>query len=277
MKIIDRLAVVIVLTIISFLTARSQNTLQGSSDEKVLLTSNRSYTMSQNIMGQEITLSSTSVIDFNVTLKRSDQGIASIAATIKHLIVNGEVMNKQVSFDSDKEGDLKDEFGSLLKGVLNRVVEVKISGNNFSYTNTESNQSDEIIATLLGGKIDVGFPEEIIFESRFKNIGDSIVIVGNPSDTDNNRKIVYSLKSYSGSDATIIFTGIESVKNVKKNQGLATTTFVENKITGQMILDINSGIIKQRRIEIEGNGKTMTLNQSIPFSSKQIIISNLKK
>jgi len=58
--------------------------------------------------------------------------------------------------------------------------------------------------------------------------------------------------------------------------GMETTTTLNNKTTGTIILDKTSTIVRQKNLVTETNGSTQVMGNSLPVTSKTTTVINVK-
>jgi hypothetical protein len=58
--------------------------------------------------------------------------------------------------------------------------------------------------------------------------------------------------------------------------GNESTTIMNNKTTGKIILDKLTGIIREKTSTIESNGSTVVMGNTVPVTSKTTILIKVK-
>jgi hypothetical protein len=62
-----------------------------------------------------------------------------------------------------------------------------------------------------------------------------------------------------------------------EQQGMEINIKMEAKISGEGIVDMNTGLLLQKTTLIDGNGSAEVMGQSIPMSSKVTTVTTIKK
>jgi hypothetical protein len=61
-----------------------------------------------------------------------------------------------------------------------------------------------------------------------------------------------------------------------ENQGMEMNLVMESKVTGEMTVDTNTNVIKQRTITVDGAGNIEMMGQQVPMTTKVETISSTK-
>jgi hypothetical protein len=87
---------------------------------------------------------------------------------------------------------------------------------------------------------------------------------------------IYTLTDITDSAIIVDFTGNSVTITKAEMMGTETTTTMNNKSTGKIILDKTTGIIREKTIYIESNGSTEVMGGSLPVTSKTTITITVK-
>jgi hypothetical protein len=273
MKILKTFSLFVFLIFISKYT--TSQPVEGPKTQNVLLITSRSFTMTQNMMGQELTITSSSKVDYEIQLTKPSMDETHASAKIKHLVLSGETMGRKMSFDSDKKEDVSGEAGSLFSNILSKTIEIDVPSKIVLSKGEEKKATpeDEMLASLMGGNLQSELPGEFLLFTKIKSVGDTLTVRNNENSQDEKKVTKYLVTNITGDYAKLTFTGNETSKRKQSMQGMDIVVTGETKFTGDVLLNINTGIIKEKNTEIEGTGNSEVMNQSIPFTLKQSIHS----
>jgi len=243
----------------------SINVLVG---KKIHSVNNSISTITQTAMGQEIEIKSDVTITMDANIIQSTPDII-LSIKIGRVRLKSEAMGNINEFDSDKSEDKSGPLGQLLSSVFNNSIDIGMT--NTGKVNKAIKSSDPALETAKStlGNFDE-FVTEMIFPVKVDiKPGDSW-IDDNTSDVDNKKVTEYKVVSSDNGEATLTFKGTSVVKANKSVQGMDAVVTSSSSFSGEMIVDIKSGVLKTKKTIIEQKGTTEVMGQSIPFSSTQI-------
>jgi 2',3'-cyclic-nucleotide 2'-phosphodiesterase (5'-nucleotidase family) len=200
------------------------------------------------------------------------------------MTTNGSAMGQEMKFDSDKKEDMESETGKLMKDQLNVTKEIEISemakvikSATKAAPAAPSGKMMDMINNMTGGYIDESNGASSAFEiiPAGKKIGDfwsDSTIIGDIKTYNS-----YTLKSINNNIATLELKGKQVINKKMEQQGMEINIKMEAKISGESIVDINTGLLQQKTTLTDGNGSAEVMGQSIPMSSKITTITSIKK
>jgi hypothetical protein len=252
--------------------------------QKIQINNETQSVISQEMMGQviEITIDANMIHLLEVKDKKPHSYL--IASTLTKLSTNGTAMGQAMKFDSDKKEDMETETGKLMKGQLNVTKEVELNEMaqvinvvKKSVASPSGGQLMDMINNLTGGNADETNGAAIAFEiiPTGKKIGDSW------SDSSVNGDIktysYYTLKSINGNNAIILLTGKQMISKKMEQQGMEINVKMVANLSGEGIVDMNTGLLQQRTTVMNGTGSAELMGQSIPMTSKITTTTSVKK
>jgi len=263
----------------------SSGKLSLSKGQKFQVNNDIKSVVSQEMAGQsiEITIDANMIHQLEVKDKKDKSYV--ISSTLTKLTTNGNAMGQTISFDSDKKEDLETETGKAMKGQLNVPNDVELSDeakviNAAKKEETPANggQLMDMINNVTGGGASGGNGANAAFEvmPAGKKVGDSW---SDSTITDEIKTYrTYTIKDVKGNDATVSITGNQVTKKKVEQQGMEINVNMDGKISGEGIVDISTGILKERTTLMEGTGTAEMMGQSIPvttkITTKTIVTSN---
>jgi hypothetical protein len=252
--------------------------------QKIEINNKTKSVISQEMMGQAIEISVDANMVHQLEVKDKMSNSYLITSTLTKLTTNGAAMGKEMKFDSEKKEDMESETGKLMKDQLNVTKEIEISENakvikaaKKSASAVSAGQMMDMINNMTGGNVDesngAGSAFEII--PAGKKIGDkwSDSTVMGDIKTYNS----YTLKSVNGNIATLELKGKQLINKKMEQQGMEINIKMEANISGEGIVDMNTGLLQQKTTLIDGSGSAEVMGQSIPMSSKTTTITTVKK
>lgn len=237
-------------------------------------------TIAQQAMGQAIDFSVEATGEHCFTVTNATADNTTMHHSVSRIAFIFDGMGRKTTFDSKDEKDLNGPFGKPIGEWLKRKYDMIIDpyGNTlltqpekFEMTGADSRMA--IISGMMKDVYNATQPPKKGTASIFRILPDTATGKGQPwthSYTDENGKYdgAYSISDIN--DTTIVVDFAESSVTVSKAEmmGSETTTTMNNKSTGKMIIDRATGILRQKTINTESNGTTEASFGSLPVTSK---------
>lgn len=245
-------------------------------------------TISQQAMGQAIdfTVDATGDHSFKVTNTTEDN--STLNHRVQHIAFAFDGMGQKMTFDSKIEKDLNGPFGKPIKDMLGKTYDVILdpAGNVMiampeKMALTESDSRMAIITSMLKDVMDLVQPPQKGKASFFKILPESEAGKGDAwtsSYEANGGKVDAAYAVSDINDSTIVVDFAENSVTVTKAEmmGNETTTTMNNKSTGKIILDRVSGIMREKTINTESNGNTEASFGTLPVTSKTTTVITVK-
>ncbi|MEP7111576.1 MAG: DUF6263 family protein [Ferruginibacter sp.] len=270
-----------ILSITSF-SQTSSGKLLLAKGQKIQIDNNVKTVSSQDMMGQAVEITLDANLIHEVVVKDKKANSYLLTSTLIKLSTFGSAMGQELKFDSDKKEDLESENGKALKDQLNVTKELEldesakvimgvkkdtgaIAGgqlmdmiNNVSFGNDESNGANAAFEVMPAGK----------------KVGDSW---SDSSITEGMKTYRnYTFKEADGNNATILLAGKQLTKKKLDLQGMEVNINLEATLSGEGIVDMRTGLLKQRTMVMEGTSTTEVMGQSIPGTTKVTTTTTVK-
>lgn len=251
--------------------------------QKIQIDNNIKSVSTQEMMGQavEITVDANMVHKVEVKDKKANSYLVS--STLTKFTTNGSAMGQELKFDSDKKEDLESEGGKAMKDLLNVSKEVElaenarvITGIKKDVTASSSGPIMDMVNNITGAEEDESNGANAAFDviPAGKNVGDTW------SDSSITEAIKtyrnYSFKELNGNNATILLTGMQITKKKSEVQGMEINISSEGKLSGEGIVDMNTGLVKQKTTILDATSVTEVMGQSIPGTTRVTTITTVK-
>jgi hypothetical protein len=138
-----------------------------------------------------------------------------------------------------------------------------------------------IVTNMLKDLIDVVQPAGKGKASFFKVLPENPADTGyswtDSSTTATGRSVTsYTIATIGDSTVQVNFTGNSQTISKAVLMGNETTTNMNNKNTGKIIIDKKSGIIREKTTTIESNGSTEVMGGKLPVTSKTTVVITVR-
>lgn len=236
---------------------------------------------SAEVMGQtmETPIKSTSnaTLDVKTVLEKGYQA----SYITNRMQFNASMMGQEMNYDSDKK---EDKDGQLGKG-LNKLVGAETSfivdaqGNivKESVVKPKEEKAEEGGDMMAGMMSNMGVansgacPAFNLFTSTKEiKIGDSFTDSSTTSDKDGKVMVstIYTLKEIKDGLAMFAITGTSKIDKKIEQMGMEMASSTTSKSTGQMTVDIATGLLSKKSMVIETTGTVDAGGMTIPMTGK---------
>jgi len=134
----------------------------------------------------------------------------------------------------------------------------------------------DMMNNVIGGGSDESNGAVMAFDviPKGKKVGDS----WSDSSVTDDMKIYrsYTIKEMNGNEATVTLTGKQVTKKKVEQQGMEINVNMEGKLSGEGIVDMSTGLVKQRTTVMDGVGTAEIMGQSMPVTTKVTTITTVK-
>jgi hypothetical protein len=266
-----------------FLPAMAQKVssrLKFEQGQQLHISLNIKTTIAQQAMGQAIDFNIEANAGHNYKVTNSTDDNTTLHHKVNHISFSFDGMGQKLHVDSDKEKDMNGQFGKSIKELLDKKYDIIIdtSGKVLMALpeKLDIKQSDNrmaIINSMLKDVMDLVQPPKKGNPSFFQLMPPEGISKGEAwttSSFENGGKAdgTYTLADINDSTLVVDFV-INSVTITKADMmGNETTTTLNNKSTGKIILDRNTNIIREKTSTTESNGNTEGPFGNMPVTSK---------
>jgi len=221
--------------------------------------------ISQQVMGQSIDSKIDMASVNTIEVKDIKDTGYSLTYTITKLKMNMSAMGQDMNYDSDKK-DNDSTMGKSMSKLLNnpKNVDIDLMG---KVTNTTKDTNDTISDgdMMAGLQSMLGNPDAFLVIPKAK-VGYSWSDSVNKDDTKSNT--TYTIKELKGNDATVSVKGTMQVSQKAQAQNMEFTSNSTGSFNGDLIVDIKTGVVKQRNSTVETTGTVDIMGQQIPMTTK---------
>lgn len=265
------------------------NKLKFEQGQELQITMQVKSTISQQAMGQAIDFTMNANGDHTYKVTNATEENNTLNHAIKRITFSFDGMGQKRNFDSNEEKDMNGPFGKPVKELLEKKYDIIIdtAGKTLMALpeKIELSAGDPrmaLITNMMKEVFNIAQPPKKGEASLFKILPDSATGKGQPwtvSRTDENGKYdaAYSISDIN--DTTIVVDFATSSITVSKAEimGNETTTTMNNKSTGKIILDRATGILIEKTEATDSNGNTETTFGTLPVTAKTTTTVSVKK
>ena len=225
--------------------------------------------------GMDVTNNSTS--ENILEVKSSTDKNYTIGSTLTKIKVNMDMMGQATTYDSEKKEDQESEMGKAFAEKLNKPTDVILD------INTGKASVEKKIEEKKN-PVD-GDPMQGLLKIMGDNGGDDAVVTGafeivpqgkntgdnwSDSTVEKNMKVVrtYTLKSVTGKEAVIQLNMVMDAASTLSTQGMEVEFNSTTKTTGEIITDIETGLVKKKTTQADISGSFQLMGQAVPISAK---------
>ncbi len=241
----------------------------------------------QTLMGQSMESNAELTTKYSIEVKDIKDNNYNLSNTFTKMKAKMSAMGNDVNFDSDKKEDIAGEYAASFKDIINQPKEVVIdkSGKILNSkkeepkpVNAQPDIMKMMIEQLLGDPEETGYGVNLAFVSTPSKISTGY----NWTDSSNKEGIqistTYTVKEIKGTDAVITITGILNTDAKSQMQGMDIVNKSKGNLKGEEILDITTGVIKERTTTLESAGTISIESQGfeIPMTTKVTFVSSVK-
>lgn len=238
----------------------------------------------QEAMGQKMEMPMESVSYQVLDIKSATDKGYQAASTTSRMTFSMSMMGQDMSYDSDKKEDRDGKLGeSLNKQVgVTTTFEVGKDGKIIESTIKKPKSDDESQDMMAGVMSSMGMSEaatpvfNLFSEVKEMKVGDSFTETKTvDKDGQGKNTTVYTFSSLKDGIATFTFSGTGNLDKTMTTQGMEMVSSTTNTVTGEMTVDVATGLLLKKTFKIETTGKIEVQNTEIPITSSMVITINV--
>lgn len=246
-------------------------------------------TISQQAMGQAIDFTVDAAGEHAYKVTNATEDNSTLNHSVNRVSFAFDGMGQKRSFDSNQEKDLNGPFGKPVKELLEKKFDIIVDTAGTTLMalpeKIELTAGDQRMALIQGMMKDVFNlvqPPKKGTASFFKVLPDNATGKGEPwtvSTTLDNGKMdaAYSISDINDSTIVVDFATTSNTISKAEVMGNETTTTMNNKSTGKIIIDRATGILREKTETTESNGNTETSFGTLPVTAKTTTTITVKK
>lgn len=247
---------------VSFGQSAAPTPIQLQKGQSIIMVS----TMDANLdMGMEMKNSNsvTSKIDI---MDETEKGLR-ISKTLTKMKTSMEFMGQEMKYDSENPNESDEEMSKRMSEEIGRSEFGTLDKNTGKYT--PDDKADEEAGGPLESILGSSNQDElgaVFIVPAGKKVGDS----WKDSKTEEGLKaeVNYTIKSISGNEASIDFTGTMEMKKEQEMQNMPIKIEMSSKSTGTLVVDMSKGLVKSRNSKDTMDGTMEAMGQPTPVSGE---------
>ncbi len=214
-------------------------------------------------MGGESTNTITTTNTIKITAV--EDKVYKAVTTVTRMVMDGEMMGQSMKFDSDNKEDMDGQMGQMMGASINKPSDISIDKADGKVTKTASAEKEESMMGGLDGESS-GASSAFFVIPADKKVGDKWSV----SSDDAGIKTVknYEFVSVKDNIATLGTSSTAKGTTTKEANGMSMEMTIDAKTKGTMIVDTNTGLLKQMNMEDETTGSMEVMGQSMPLNKK---------
>lgn len=275
------------LIIISALCCAQTGNINLNKGQKFFIDNKITAITTQKLLGQSMESNAEILTNFTIDVKEIKNNNFSLNNTFTRVTAKISAMGNNINFDSDKKEDMNGEYGSSLKEIINQPKQILINRwgkilNAPALRNTDNNiQADALkmmMQQFLGDPDETGYGVNVAFVSMPAKIAKGSNWIDSSNKDGIQKSTIYTVKNISGNTAVVSISGILNTDAKMQMQGMDFQNKSKGNITGEEIIDITTGVIKERKTTVESTGTVSVQSQGleIPMTTKIISVSSVK-
>lgn len=257
-----------------------------SKDQQLEKKADMKISFGMEMMGQTIEVVSENNITSLLAVKSvSDKGY-DISSIIKHVVSNTGAMGQNMSYDSDKPGTEDNEVAKVMKKMVGKTTNFSVDKKGYITASDDTTSAGDGMGQLpgMGGSMlnglsaaqgKVGATFELVAPVPDKALKAGDTWSDSTVDKDSRQVSNYKVVSIANNIATVALDGTISRKGETEAEGMTVNMDMKGKMAGEMLVDVTTGIVKKRSMELTGNGNMEIMGQSVPFTMKMTMGENV--
>jgi len=271
---------ILLLALVSIATNTFAQTLVFQNGQKLEVTTQIQKNSSLEIMGQAIESKVTATLNEIFDVKTAESNAITLEHKVKRLVFNAESMQGGQSFDSEKEGDRKGQFGKMLEKTLKNKYTVTLDGTGkvtavkLDDDNPRGKEEADALVDMLAIQTGLnlaapkaGDPSEFkILQNREVKQGEtwketSASPIGKTTTN-------YTVKSVTDTEINLDFTEETLINGTQQVMGTEAAMNGVSKSTGTAVVDKATGILKTKTANIDSDITIGAQGMTMPVKEK---------
>ena len=255
--------------------AQSKQTLNLKKGQKYVV-ENKSITQSTTeVQGQQMEVNIDATTTYQIEVSDVKDNNFHLSNKITNVKMNMSQMGQEMTFDSDKKGDLDGPIGAAMKDMINVTKQVVLN-NEGKVVAAKGDTTDKPQNPQVKQFEASGYGAAIAFQSLPKDLKVGQTWKESSKEDGTSKNTSYTVKSISGNLATLTLAGDVDVNAKMENMGMEMTTIAKGKFTGEEVVDTKTGVIQSQNMVITSDGNIEVMGQELPTSSKVTSTTTVK-
>lgn len=254
------------------------NLTQG---KKYIITNNTKGSLSQEVMGQSMEIPMDVTITSSLDVKKTEGKECQLSSTTDRIVMNMNMMGRDISFDSDKKEDREGEMGQAMGNatgkptsfVVNEYGKIKEG----SMVKSTSPEKEAPGGNMMLGMMNMDEANETsqainLFASDAAiKIGDSFTDSSTSANGKDKKSTTYTLAEIKDGSVKFTVAGTAAASNEMEMQGMQTVSNTTTKTTGEMWVNVATGLLEKKILNMVITGTIEVAGMSIPLSGTNTV------
>lgn len=240
--------------------------------------------VSQDMQGQSVEFNTSDMAYHTYKVTNATDDNITLHHQIDRITFSFDGMGQKKNFDSDKPSDMKGMFGKPIADVLGKSYDAIVSpGGKVMMTQpekielAETDERLQVVMRMLQDVLNVAQPPKkggrmlTILPDHEVGIGDSWIDTTQITDGYTINK--YTLAAISDTAYQVTINGTASTSSSSEIMGMPATSNLNSTLTGMLLIDRASGIMKDKKVDVQTTGAMEIMGNQMPINSK----SNLQE
>ncbi|MGN6417708.1 MAG: DUF6263 family protein [Pseudobacter sp.] len=244
--------------------------------QQIETSSTMKMVMTMEMMGQSMDMVNNYKFTNKVGVTDASAAETKLQNTLTRVVVDMQAGPQSMSYDSDKKEDSSSQFAEAFRDKLNTPTNVTINNKGMitASDEKETKAGDDMIGSMSGNvgesMTKVGSSLEIIANLPEKALKAGDTWVDSLTDQKTQSKFVlnYRVVSIQGADAQISFGGTVARSGEIEQAGMTMNMDLKGLLKGEYTMEVATGLVKTRKMNMDGDGKLAIAGQEIPFKMK---------
>lgn len=244
--------------------------------QQIETSSTMKMVMSMEMMGQSMDMVNSYKFTSKIGVTDASAAETKLTNTLTHVVMDMQAGPQSMSYDSDKKEDSSSQFAESFNGKLNTPVNVTVNNKGMITASDEKEiKGGEDMFGSMSGNVGesmskVGSSLELIanLPERALKVGDTWVDSLTDQKPQSKFVLNYRVVSIQGADAQISFGGTVSRSGEIEQAGMTMNMDLKGLLKGEYTMEVATGLVKTRKMNMDGDGKLAMAGQEIPFKMK---------
>ncbi len=262
------------------------NRIKLETGQQINATVQMSTKASQEMQGQSIEFNTDDMAYHSYKVTNATDDNITLHHQMNRITFSFDGMGQKKNFDSDKPGDMKGMFGKPIADVLGKSYDAVVSaGGTVMMAQPEkielaaTDERLQVVLRMLQDVLEVAQPPKkgghmlTILPEHEVGVGDSWTDTTQITDGYTINK--YTLAAITDTAYQVTLDGSASKTSSSEIMGMQATSTLNSKLTGTLLVDRNSGITKEKKIDVQTTGSLEIMGNQMPINSKSNLLETL--
>jgi hypothetical protein len=243
-----------------------------------LVNMNMVQTIDQEVMGQSMNIKNNLLIKSELTFKKNNNQAYDVRYANKAMMVDMDMMGKNVSYNSEKEEDRNSGIGEKLNGMVGAVTEANIDEKG-AVTITKAGLTEEQAGASVMGP---GASDSLMIANFYLKSPDRTIKPGESwteksQNNAGNIETTYSFVKIENGLAHISFEQVITTEQDVKSNDIDVHTKMQIAGKGQLKMEVASGLVTERIFDGKLTGQSTAMGMEIPQEGTQKLTTTIQK